>query len=190
MRGFLISLLGFLLVVEVAFAIQQEFRFTKIDFKVRTISAQETTIVGFDRTKLTHLGKVQGWGVIEVYYDSIPEWADDVEVKYYVLMKGRTPNRPVMLVGSIVYIHVQKGEGHISTIYIPPQAIARYGDAERIRAELWYNGILQDSIQWPKIASKMPWWTKVKPIYGSLFNRFYTPFEHEAQAVEDVIKTQ
>lgn len=171
-------------------ALQQEFKFTKIDFNLRTVSAQDTTVVGLDRGKLRRLGKAQGWGMIESYYESIPKWADDVEVRYYVLMEGQKPKKNVMLGGSVVYMHVQEGKGHVSTMYIPPQAINRYGDVLRIRAELWYNGILQDAIQWPRVSGKTPWWTRIKPTYGSLFNRFYTPFEHEAQVVEEVIKTE
>lgn len=171
-------------------ALQKEFKFSKIDFNLRNVSAQDTTVVGLDRGKLRRVGKVQGWGMIESWYESIPEWADDVEVKYYVLMKGERPKKNIMLAGSIIYVHVAGGKDHVSTIYIPPQALNRYGDVLRIRAELWYNGILQDAVQWPRGTEKTPWWTRVKPTYGSLFNRFYTPFEHEAQAREEVIKTE
>lgn len=171
-------------------AVQQEFKFRKIDFNYRTVSAEGTTVVGLDRGKLRRLGKVKGWGMIESYYESIPKWADDVEVKYYVLVKGEKPNKPVMLSGSVVYVDVQEGREHVSTMYIPPQAIIRYGEVLRVRAELWYNGILQDSTQWPRTAGKTPWWTRIKPLYGSLFNRFYTPFEHEAEAWEEVIKIE
>lgn len=182
--------LFFLILTIDAWAVQKEFRFSKIDFSVRTVSAQDTTVVGLDRAKLRRLGKVQGWGMIESFYESIPRWADDVEVRYYVLMKGEAKKVPVMLAGSVIYVHVAKGKEHVSTIYIPPQAIDRYGDVSRIRAELWYNGILQDAIQWPRGTSKTPWWTRIKPTYGSLFNRYFTPFEHEAQVVEEVIKTE
>lgn len=171
-------------------ALQKEFKFSKIDFNLRNVSAQDTTVVGLDRGKLRRVGKVQDWGMIEVYYESTPEWADDVEVRYYVLMKGEKPKRNVMLSGSNVYVHVAREKDHVSTIYIPPQALSRYGDVLRIRAELWYNGILQDAIQWPRTAGKTPWWTRIKPAYGSLFNRYYTPFEHEAQVREEVIKTE
>lgn len=171
-------------------AVQRDFRFSKIDFNIRTISAQDTTVVGLDKGKLRRVGKVQGWGMIEAYYESIPKWADDVEIRYNVLMKGDKPKKDIMLAGSVVYVHVAGGKDHVSIMYIPPQAINRYGGVLRVRAELWYNGILQDDVQWPRTAGKTPWWTRIKPAYGSLFNRFYTPFEHEAQVREEVIKTE
>lgn len=169
-------------------AAQQKFEFKKIDFTYRNVTAENTTVVGLDRNKFIQLGKPQNWGMVETMYDSEPKWADDIEVKYYVLMKGDSPKKPVMLTGSVVYISVQKGRGHVSNIYIPPQAILRYGEVVKVRAELWYNGILEDSTQWPKGTKEAQWWTKVKPTSGSLFNRYYTPFEHEAQCVEEVIK--
>lgn len=186
----LLLIILFLIVCVDLKAVQKEFRFSKIDFNSRDVSAQDTTVVGLDRGKLRRVGKVQGWGMIESYYESIPVWADDVEVRYYVLMKGERPKKNVMLAGSVVYVHVAKGEDHVSTMYIPPQALNRYGDVLRIRAELWYNGILQDGIQWPRTAGKTPWWVRIKPAYGSLFNRYYTPFEHESQFREEVIKTE
>lgn len=171
-------------------AIQREFRFSKVDFNYRTISAQDTTVVGFDKFKLQNLGKVEGWGMIESLYESKPKWADDVEIRYYALMKGTQKKNPIMLTGGVTYVHVQEGREHLSIIYIPPQAIARYGGVSKVRAELWYNGVLQDSVEWPRGKSKIPWWTRIKPQSGSLFNRFYTPFAHEAQLAEEVIKTE
>lgn len=173
-------------------AAKKEFKFEKIDFGYQAVSAQETTIKGLGKGKLTALGKPKGWGVIESVYESLPDWADDVELRYYVLLKAKKKKKQVMLAGSISYAHVEKGKHHFSNIYIPPQVLHRYGQVLRIRAEVWYNGILQDSTQWPrkKKASKIPWWTRIKPTYGSLMNRFYTPFEHEAQLKEEVIKIQ
>lgn len=178
----------YLMVAVSVWAVQKELKFSKLDFNYRKVSAQDTTVVGLDRGKLRRMGKVNNWGMIEAYYESIPKWADDVEVIYYVLMKSKLAKKPVMLAGSVVYMHVEKGKKHISTIYIPPQAIRRYGDASRIRAELWYNGILQDAVLWPRTGAKAPWWNRIKPIRGSLLNRFYTPFEHEMQITEEVIK--
>lgn len=183
----------FVLIILTAFkaeAAEQKFKFKKIKFQYRTISTQDTTIRGLDRSKLRRLGSVEGWGMVETIYQSEPGWADDVEIKYYVLMKGEEQKKPVMLAGSIIYIYIKKRPGHVSNIYIPPQAILRYGKIMRVRAELWYNGILQDEIQWPKSADKTQWWNKVKPVYGSLYNRYFTPFEHESESLEEVIKIE
>jgi hypothetical protein len=172
------------------YAEKQEFEFEKINITYRKVSGEESDVVGFDKGKLRQVGKTQEWGMIQTVYNSLPMWADNVEVKYYVLMKGDSPKKPVMLTGSVVYIDVQKQKGHISTMYVPPQAIIRFGEVMRIRAEVWYNGVLQDSTEWPRGAKKSQWWTKVKPTYGSLFNRFYTPFEHEMQSLEELIKVE
>lgn len=173
-------------------AAKRDFKFEKIDFRHRTISAEGTTIKGLDKGKLRFLGKPQEWGVVEGIYESLPDWADDVELRYYVLLRARRAKKQVMLVGSITYIDVEKGKHHVSNIYIPPQVLRRYGEVLRVRSEIWYNGVLQDEAQWPrkKKDSKIPWWTRIKSTYGSLMNRFYTPFEHEEQLREELIKIQ
>ena len=171
-------------------AAKQEFRFEKIDFGSRIVGAEGTTIKGLGRGKLRALGKPKTWGVIETVYESLPKWADDVVLRYYLLLKSRRGEKQVVLASKITYVHVEKGKHHFSNIYMPPQVLRRYGEVLRIRAEIWYNGILQDAIQWPRKKSKTSWWSKIEPRYGSLMNRFYTPFEHEAQLKEEVIKIQ
>jgi len=172
-------------------AAKTSFEFEKMDFKYRNISAEQSTIVGLDSGSLKSVGKIKGWGVIETSYSSNPKWADDVDVKYYVLLKGEKGGKPVMLTGSNIYMNVREGRQHISNMYIPPQVISRYGEVIIIRAEIWYNGIIQDAVYWPKAKGvKSAWWTQVKPLQGSLFNRYYTPFEHEAQMKEEMIKVE
>lgn len=171
-------------------AAKQEFKFEKIDFGSRIVSAEGTTIKGLGSGKLRALGKAKTWGVIETGYESLPKWADDVELRYYLLLKPRRGKKEVVLASKITYVHVEKGKHHCSNIYMPPQVLRRYGEVLRIRAEIWYDGILQDAIQWPRKESKIPWWSKIEPRYGSLMNRFYTPFEHEAQLKEELIKIE
>lgn len=171
-------------------AAKRGFKLKKIDFSYRTISTEDTAIKGLDKSKLRALGKSQGWGVIETKYESLPKWVDDVELRYYVLLKTKKSKKKVMLSGSINYIHVERGKDHVSYVYIPPQVLRRYGEVLNIRSEIWYNGTLQDEIQWPRAKSKTPWWTRIKPTYGSLMNRRYTPFQFEAQLREELIKIQ
>lgn len=170
-------------------AVQRKFKFDKIDFNEERVSPQRSTISGLSQGKLQKMGRTKKWGIIEVLYESTPEWADDVELKYYVLLKSdKGKKRSVMLAGDVVYIHVEKGKKHLSSMYVPPQVISRYGKVLRIRVELWYNGVFQDSAKWPKGSKKTPWWTRIKPTYGSIVNRFYTPFEHDGQLEEELIK--
>jgi len=185
-----ILLVAFLIIFPAAWlnAAQQEFKFNKISFNTSQVSDERTTVSGLSQGSLKRLGVVNTWGVVEAVYGSKPDWADDVTLKYFVLIKGRSSGEPVMLTGSITYINVEKGPNHVSSIFITPQTIRRYGEIVKIRAELWYNGILQDAMEWPKKKSKTQWWTRVAPIPGSLFNRYYTPFEYEAQARGEVIK--
>ena len=189
-KTLLLIILYLLLPVSAAKAVKQELKFKAIKYDTRRVSTQDSTISGLGPGKLKVLGSPQEWGIITVSYDSRPEWADNVEVKYYVMMRGAKKDQHVMLDGNITYMSVKKGQRHISTIYVPPQILERYGKVLRVRAELWYNGLLQDSTQWPRSKNKIPWWTRIKPASGSLLNRYYTPFEHEEQLTEELIKIE
>ena len=176
------------LVCTKAIAIKKEFKFDKIDFKYRTIESDGATIRGLDQGNLRAMGKAEAWGVIKTIYESSPKWVDNVAVNYYVLLKSKKNKEPIMLAGKIEYTDVAKGKHHVSNMYVPPQILRRYGEVLKIRAEIWYNEILQDEIQWPNKTTNVPWWTRIKARHGSLMNRFYTPFEHEQQLEEELIK--
>jgi len=169
-------------------AAKREFRIQKITFETRKIAVRGNFIKGLAKSNLRNLGMPHKWGIVETVYGSLPKWADDVDIKYYVLLEAKESGKKVMLAGSIVYIDVESGNRHISDIYIPPQVLRRYGKVLYIRAEVWYNGILQDAIQWGKRIPKIPWWTRIAPTEGALMNRFYTPFQYEAQMNEELIK--
>lgn len=179
---------GLVLLVNPAVAMQKEFAIQKLEFNTCRVTAQDTTISGLSKSKLKSLGSPQEWGVIKTVYKSGPQWADNVEVKYYVLLKDKKADKNIMLIGSMTYMCIAKGKNHIANIYIPPQVLSRYGKVLRIRAELWYNSLLQDAVQWPRTGKKVPWWTRIKPTTGLLQNRFYTPFEHEEQITEELIR--
>lgn len=162
-------------------------------FTIRKISYQKrmTSVTQAISSGLEGLGNIGGtahqqWGAITVVYDSVPAWADDVEIKFYVLTRDKK-HRYNILVGSTTYVSVQKGPGHMAHMFIHPNAILRYGEVKRIMCEVWYKGILINSAQWPsKTATR--WWYKFKGIDGILRHRFYTPFLLDYEAREEAIK--
>jgi hypothetical protein len=178
--------LGALLVFEARAAAEEMFTIRKISYQKRM-----TSVTGSKSAGLEGLGNIGGtahqqWGALTVTYDSVPAWADDVEVKFYVLARDRKRNHN-LLVGSTTYVSVQKGNGHMAHIFIHPNALLRYGEVKRIMVEIWYKGILINSAQWPsKTATR--WWYKFKGIDGILRHRFYTPFLLDYEAKEEAIK--
>ncbi len=168
-----------------AFAKGNNFDTTRIEYGFKVRSGSESISGG-----LAGFGNIGGfpqkWGVITVHYSSKPEWADDVTIKYYVLVRDRK-GKSSMFTGSASYVSVQAGLDHAGFIFLHPNSLARYGTVKRIEAEIWYQGVLADSRQWPG-KSKGTWWNKVAPIPGALRARLFTPFEHDYEVREEDIK--
>lgn len=148
------------------------------DFKIRTI--REQLVVAPNYAALTEgLGTSGGslnkkWLRIETDFDTVPEWADDVTLKYYVLMgRGRQAR---MFGGEVTYINVQQGQHHMSAMFMHPNTVERYGqgNVEAVHVELWYQGTLMDQANQPAV--NVAWWEGTEPIQGFLLTPQQTPW--------------
>ncbi len=123
----------------------------------------------------------QKWLKIEVQFESRPDWADDVQVKYYVLMKYQAKDRieEKMFVGDVTHINVAKGGQHFSAMFMSPNALKRYGggQAEVITARIFYNGaVVSTKTEAPGKTVKAGWWDEKTPNLGCLLSPQETPW--------------
>ena len=123
----------------------------------------------------------QKWLKIEVQFESRPDWADDVQVKFYVLMKYQAKDRveEKMFVGDVTHINVAKGGQHFSAMFMSPNALKRYGNgqAEVITARIFYNGaVVSTKTDAPGKSVKAGWWDEKTPILGCLLPPQETPW--------------
>ena len=118
--------------------------------------AQESGDINIRRLTMTkrktpeYTAKVKGalqertrdWAEIICLYDTSPDFVDELEFTYYVIMKTKDNREPfVLLKGTITYVHIEKGR-HQSTMYIHPSVLARYGDIDGIAVEVRAGGRL------------------------------------------------
>ena len=180
-----ISVFAFVSLSENLSAAQGDFAIRRIEFGYKIRSGSESISGGF-----AGFGNIGGfpqkWGVITAHFNSRPNWADDVMFKYYVMVRNRV-GKPAMLTGNVTYVSVHAGLDHNGFTFIHPNALARYGQVKRILVEIWYQGVLADSKQWPK-KSAITWWNKIPAVQGTLRPRFFTPFEHDYEVREEDIK--
>ena len=118
------------------------------------------------------------WLSIEVDFGTDIEWADDVQIKYFVLMgEGREAK---MFVGEASHINVAKGAHHYSAMFMHPSAIQRYGrgKVEAVAVQLYYQGRLMDQESEPK--SRARWWEQFSPTTGYLLKPNDTPWALKA----------
>ncbi len=148
------------------------------DFKIKAIREQlvvapdyKSLVSGVGTTGSTLAKK---WLRIETEFDTLPEWADDVTLKYYVLMgRGRDAR---MFGGEVTYINIEKGQRHMSAMFMHPNTVERYGqgNVEAVHVELWYQGRLMDQDNTP--IANIRWWEGNEPIRGFLLDPQQTPW--------------
>ncbi|MGD0060429.1 MAG: Amuc_1102 family pilus-like protein [Verrucomicrobiia bacterium] len=116
----------------------------------------------------------QNWLQIETEFESSPDWADDVQLKYYVLL-GRGENAHA-LVGEITYVNVAKGPQHYSAMFVHPNTLQRYGkgQVEAVAVQLFYKGQLIDQSSYPP--SDDHWWERATPVSGLVLPPRETPW--------------
>jgi hypothetical protein len=119
------------------------------------------------------------WGILECEFDSVPEWADEVEVKWYVVLSG--PRSKTMATGTDTYIYVKKGRRHVAAMFIHPFVLERWtggtgaGAIEDIGVEIWHQGRLV-SFTSMKTQAKTQWWQQFTPQPGLLMRASESPW--------------
>ncbi len=86
--------------------------------------------------------RARDWGEIVVLYETAPDFLDELEFTFYVIMKGKDPRVPFALMkGAITYVHIEKGR-HQSTMYLHPSVLTRFGAIEGMAVEVRAGGRL------------------------------------------------
>lgn len=128
----------------------------------------------------------QEWAQVSVEYETAPEWIDEIAFSYHVLSRRMENGRELFsLYKKVVkYADVEKGRNHISTVFIRPNAIKRYGDIVAIAVEISIDG--KPAAVKSEIGMKMPadWWKNAAVVEskavtvrdGYLLDRSQTPF--------------
>lgn len=114
------------------------------------------------------------WLKIETEFDSAPQWADDVQLKYYVLLGDGRDLR--MFVGDVTYVNVAKGLHHYSAMFMHPNTIQRYGNGQvqAVAVQLFYKGQPIDLTTSPPTHKR--WWDSYQPRSGFLLSPQQTPW--------------
>lgn len=146
------------------------------------------------------------WTKISAFYESSPEWSDEVQMKFYVLFLNKSPERKrtavtpkdlyTMLTGSVKYINVPASRENRGEIFVHPNSLVRYGEIKEIRVEIWYKGVMESfmnqshGISSKEAAQYQNWWTQIASKDGELLNRLYTPFVFDTDNSLEEIKVE
>lgn len=131
----------------------------------------------------------QKWVRIDVTFDAIPDFTEELQFTYYALVATR-PGPDRLLTGKVAHVNIGKGNGLHSVMYISPQSLIRFW-GER-KPQFNYNAgsfFTQIAVVVTKPGAPAPvatgllkqvghgeWWTGMKQEEGFLVNKNETPF--------------
>ena len=137
-----------------------------------------------------HINRGQNWkwAMLEVKYETAPDWLDEITFTFYVLCKSRDPKTNLeqfhLFQTAVSYLDVEKGD-HFAAVMLPPNAVKRYGnpvsyavdiaiDGESVAQEALGMGAVKGNIWWPASVEKLG--DRLVRHSGYLKDRSQTPF--------------
>jgi hypothetical protein len=122
------------------------------------------------------------WVELGIQFDSEPDWLDEMSVQFFVLLKSRDTAEFTLLKGTVNYVDVVRGRGHLGCAYVRPAALIRYGDVMGVAVEITTKGEVVASLSEGKLSPGKPlpqdWWKneKLVPKEGYVVDKSKTPF--------------
>ena len=121
------------------------FSFTAIPvgFCDKAVSAGKLNIVQRTRSTVKQYGatagKVHKWTELKLEFTTRVQWVDELTVKYFVLVTSEKNSD--ILSGEITYINVPAGKNHMSSLFIHPDTMLKYGGkVQALHCEIWAGG--------------------------------------------------
>lgn len=160
--------------------------------RVKSLPALKDALVVTPYYEFRNIGdpavKARGkrWARFEFVYETAPEWIDEVEISYYVMTheSGKGQGQGLHFFRTTVtYVDVAKGE-HSACVFLPPNAVARYGEPVAFGADISVNGEpvkANTTVSAGGFNVKPGWWEEqfgdnVTTHTGYLKDRSQTPF--------------
>jgi hypothetical protein len=160
------------------------------DFNIKSIRQLYRSAPDYGGSKLG--GQVPAanrpWLIMEVSFSSEPDWADDVTLKYFVLIgTGRDAK---LFSASITHVNVKRRSSHYSAMFLHPNVLDRYG-AGRVQAvtvQLFHKGRLIAQESEPNLRTR--WWEQFTPIAGQLLPPQETPWSVVAHERYEAVRRE
>lgn len=114
-------------------------------------------------------GRIRQWVQITTRYETAPEWIDQLDFRYYAVVRTKSGDRRYQLLsGEVAYVNVKKGS-HESVVFIHPSSIDRFGVVEHVAVEIRVRsqlvGMASDR------SGNERWWEQMSPKEGYILTR-------------------
>ncbi len=153
---------------------QRQDTMAKRILRIRNVAGSKVRTPEYKLVGGTAQGVKRIWFEVLVDYETTPEWIDELDFTYYVLMRSRRgKKRYVLFRGDVSYVNIARGR-HRSVVYVHPSTLERYGDVDRVAVLIKSQGRLVGVGGRP--APTKRWWEQLTPVKGYILTRMQTPF--------------
>lgn len=118
------------------------------------------------------------WLEVRTQFETRPDWVDEMTFTYYVVLRNQRPaqGEPEFMLfrGETTYVNIARTRDGVSTIYMHPSTVERYGSLFRVGVVISSQGRVLAMESSPSAEGR--WWEQLPPRDGFLLNRMQTPF--------------
>jgi len=148
------------------------------DFVLKKVDVQFVTTPQYSGSPPDRQVKPSKWMMIDVTFDALPEFTNELTLNYYILFARRT------FVGHVNHVSIQKGRDLHSVAFMSPKAIAQImqgkqvtnADLDNVTVTITAPGVSAPvSIKSLKGAPG-EWWAAQKQEEGFVLNKSETPW--------------
>lgn len=122
-------------------------------------------------------GQPKKWAKVDVTFEAVPEYSDEVAINYYVLLADH------LMVGHVNHVNVARGRDLHSVMFISPQVLDRISKGNKGLNKTSFTNIAVTIGTGPamsavnyKPGARGEWWATMKQEDGLLLNKSETPF--------------
>jgi hypothetical protein len=113
---------------------------------------------------------------VEVTFSALPEFTDELSLKYFILINGK------VLTGDVTHVNVPAARENRSVMYVPPKIVQRFvlgrpltnSTLQNVAVQLVQQGAVKSELSLNRAPPQ--WYATVPQVPGLVLNKNETPF--------------
>ena len=114
------------------------------------------------------------WLEVRVEYATAPQWLDQLDVTFYVLLASNDPDEGFKLfTGEVSNVNIKRDSNHRGAMWMHPDTVERYGALKSVAVVMKVDGRPVGMSSDPSTEER--WWERYTPTKGMLYNHYELP---------------
>ena len=153
-------------------------RLTEDDLRIRRLESNTVRTPQYQVRGPTTSGSQGEWLEVRTQFETRPDWIDELTFTYYIVLQNPRPERGqnpfTLLTGETTYINIEQTRRGLSTVYVHPSTVERFGNVERVGVVISAGGRTLAMESDPSHDGR--WWEQLSPQPGLVYSRDKSPF--------------